>query len=278
MKSIRMALVQMMSQVGDVAGNLAPMRGFVEQAAAEGAQLVCFPETSLTGYGSSRAHGLALSRSSTEVLELFDLADSLGIAVCFGLFERDEGGKVFIAQPLHVSGSTLWHRKTHLGSKEQKTVTPGEMVETISVFGVQVGVEVCWETRFPELASIQRAQGAEVVLMPFASGASGLKRRASWMKYLPARASDNGMYVLACNALLDTTSTASPTAFGGGLLAIDPQGEVLAEHFELEDFMLICDLSGKLPREADEPTMSNSSFFDARRPELFARYYNPMPL
>lgn len=274
MENIRIALVQMKAQVGDTAGNLARMRGFMEQAAACGVKLVCFPETCLTGYDPTRASEVALSRTSDEVLGLFDLADSNGMAVCFGMFERAEDGKVFIAQPLHVDGNTLWHRKTHLGSKEQATITPGQVLETISVFGIRVGVEVCWETHYPELASIQRQQGAELVLMPFASGISGQRRREAWMKHLPARASDNGMFVLACNALLDTATTVSPTAFGGGLLAIDPRGEVLAEHFELGEHMLVCDLSGELPREAGESTMSSPSFFDGRRPELFARYYN----
>jgi predicted amidohydrolase len=273
MERIRIALVQMKSKVGEISANSAVMRKLIDQAAAEAAALICFPETSLTGYDPSRVSELSLMRTCPELFEIFEAADDAGIAVCFGMFERAEDGNVYIAQPLHAASGTLWHRKTHLGSKEQLTITPGQTLETIDVGGVRFGVEICWETHYPELASIQRAQGAQVILMPFASGISGLQRRDAWMKYIPARASDNGMYVLACNALLDTAITASPTAFGGGLLALDPHGEPFAQHFELGDHMMLVDLDQQLPREAGERTMGEPSFFDSRRPELFARYY-----
>lgn len=272
MNDIAIALVQMQSKLGDVAANKAAMERLMHTAAEQGAQIVCFPEASLTGYCAERAADIALPPSSAEVRELFDMADFLGIAVCFGMFERAESGEVFIAQPLHAPDVTLWHRKTHLGKKEQMTVSPGQKVETAIIGGVRIGVQVCWETHFPELATIQRAQGAEVVLMPFASGASGEKRRETWLKYLPARASDNGMYVLACNALLDPATTDSPTARGGGMMAVDPCGEVIGEYFKTEECVLICDLAGPLPREASSPTMGGQSYFDERRPELFEHY------
>lgn len=272
MNKIRIALVQMQAKVGDCAANAGTMKRFMCEAAEAGVQLVCFPETSLTGYDAKRAEELAVASSCEEVHMVFDDADELGIAVCFGFFELGEGGEVFIAQPLHVQGKTLWHRKTHLGAGERATVMPGDELETIDVFGVRVGVQVCWETHFPELSTIQRAQGAEVVLMPFASGASGDVRRDTWTKYLPARASDNGMYVLACNALHDPDVVKSPTALGGGLLAVDPHGEVMDGFFDLEEHMLICNLTGELPREANDSAMGNQSYFDARRPEVFERY------
>lgn len=272
MNSLSIALVQMESRVGDVAGNLTAMKRIMRAAKEQGAQIVLFPEASLTGYSSARAAEIALLPSCAQVRELFDLADFLGIAVCFGFFERAESGEVLIAQPLHTAGATLWHRKTHLGKKEQATIQPGQTLETIDVCGVRVGVQVCWETHFSELSTIQRMQGAEVVLMPFASGMSGQARRDSWLKYLPARASDNGMFVLACNALLDPAETESPTARGGGMLALDPRGEVIGEYFKTDECVFLCDVDGALPRDAPEWKMGNPSFFDGRRSEFFARY------
>ena len=272
MDSVTIALVQMESRVGDIAGNLANMKRIMHAAKDQGAQIVLFPEASLTGYSASRAAEIALPPSCAEVREVFDLANFLGIAVCFGLFERAENGDVFIAQPLHTSEATLWHRKTHLGQKEQSTIKPGQKLEVIDAFGVRIGVQVCWETHFPELSTIQRMQGAEVVLMPFASGISGEKRRDAWLKYLPARAHDNGMFVLACNALLDPSETESPTAVGGGMMAFDPRGEVIGEYSKTDECVLICDLEGQLPREAGERSMGNPSFFDGRRKDFFAQY------
>lgn len=269
---IDIALVQMQSKVGDVAANLSAMKRIMRAAAEEGARIVCFPEASLTGYSATRADEIALYPTCPEVCELFDLADMLGVAVCFGMFERAANGEVFIAQPLHASDATLWHRKTHLGEKEQKKISSGQTIGTIDIFGVRVGVQVCWETHFPELSTIQRAQGAEVVLMPFASGASGEARREAWLKYLPARASDNGMYVLATNALLDPETTASPTALGGGMMAIDPYGKVVGEYFKTDECVFICDIDDTLPRNSVNLSMGGQSYFDNRRPELFEKY------
>ncbi|MDO5118105.1 MAG: nitrilase-related carbon-nitrogen hydrolase [Eggerthellaceae bacterium] len=271
-KRIDVGLVQMQSKVGNVAANLSAMKRLLHAAAENGAQIVCFPEASLTGYSATRAEEIALPPTSPEVRELFDVADMLDVAVCFGLFERAEDGKVYIAQPLHAYDATLWHRKTHLGEKEQKTVSPGQTIETIDIFGIRFGVQICWETHFPELSTIQRAQGAEVVLMPFASGISGQARRDAWLKYLPARATDNGMYVLATNALLDPQTTTSPTALGGGAMAIDPYGKVIGERFMVDECVFICDLYDELPRNALSSTMGGQSYFDCRRPELFEKY------
>lgn len=152
------------------------------------------------------------------------------------------------------------------------TVKPGQTFETVEVCEIRIGVQVCWETHFPELSMIQREQGAEVVLMPFVSGMSGEKRRDAWLKYLPARASDNGMFVLACNALLDPSATESPTAVGGGMMALDPRGEVIGEYFGTDECVLICDVGGQLPREADERSMGNPSFFDGRRADFLAEF------
>ena len=108
--------------------------------------------------------------------------------------------------------------------------------------------------------------------MPFASGMGGEQRRDAWLKYLPARAHDNGMFVLACNALLDPSATESPSAVGGGMMALDPRGEVIAEYSKADECVLICDFDGLLPREATEWSMGNPSFFDGRRGEFLAEF------
>lgn len=246
MNNMRIALVQMQARTGDPTANANAIESFMRKATEQGAHLICLPEASLTGYDPTHAADIALDAESAEIRALFDLADDLGIGVCFGLFER-EGGNLFIAQPLHAQGATLWHRKTYLGNKEQPFITPGQAIETLDVLGVRIGVQVCWETHFPELSATHHAQGAEVVLMPFASGASGQKRREAWMKYLPACAADNGFFVAACNALLDPAHTTSPTARGGGIVAFDSHGNLIAEHFSLDEHMLICDLGEPLP-------------------------------
>jgi hypothetical protein len=58
------------------------------------------------------------------------------------------------------------------------------------------------------------------------------------------------------------------TVFGGGMIALDTKGNVIDEYYGTDDHSLTVDIGGKLPRDGPE-TMSNISYFDRRRPELY---------
>lgn len=260
MEDILIAAVQMRSELGDYAANIATMERIMRRAKEEGALLVLFPEACLTGYSMEHADEVALAADSAEVRRICDLADYLGIAACFGFIERDaDTGALFMAQPLHVDCETMRYRKTHLGPSEASVISTGDSVPVIDVYGVCVGVQVCYETHFPELSAMQRAQGAQVVLMPFASGIGGEERRASWQKYLPARALDNDMFVVACNALRDEAGQ------GGGIAVYDPQGNDCGGYFGTDECVFLADIGGLLPRERANASMSGQSFFERRR-------------
>lgn len=263
MEKLKLAVVMMMPSSGaDKTVDL------MREAASAGAELILFPECSLTGYEPDRAAELAVGSDDCEsTVKVRKTADELGVAVCFGYMERS-GDKIYITHELYSDGKSVKYRKTHLGSHEKDVFSEGDsfpMVE-VGVNGrtVSVGMQLCWESHIPEICGTYREKGAEVLLFPYASGMSGEKCRENWMVHLPARASDNGCFIAACNLLMDRGDIK-----GGGALILDPKGKVIAEDFSSGESIVYAEIGGSLPRELPDGDMHNISYFDWVRRELF---------
>ena len=243
----------------------------MRKAAEDGASLILFPECSLTGYEPDRAAELSIVPDDCEsAAKVRKTADELGIAVCFGYMERS-GDKLYITQELYPDGKSVRYRKTHLGSHEKEVFSEGDSfpVADISVSGgsVRIGMQLCWESHIPEISGTYREKGAEVLLFPYASGMSGEKCRENWMVHLPARASDNGCFIAACNLFLKRGDEIK----GGGAAVFDPKGRVIAEDFSSGECIIYAEIGGPLPRELPDGDMHNISYFDRVRCELFKK-------
>lgn len=262
MKSFSLSLVQLRPEPGRVDDNIGKHVDFIRAAAREGSALVVFPECSLTGYAAEGAGALALSGDSEGIRALEHECYVNQIAVCFGYLER-RGEELQIAQELFSAGERIVYRKTHLGSREEGVFRTGDEFPMLTA-PVSAGMQLCWESHIPEISALYRGRGAELLLMPYASGMSGEKCRENWAVHLPARASDNGAWAAACNLLFPQGRAA-----GGGLALYDPKGRLAAGYFGTEEHMLTCALSGPLPREIPAGDMHAISYFDKTRRELF---------
>ncbi|MBO4353033.1 MAG: hypothetical protein J5818_06025, partial [Eggerthellaceae bacterium] len=148
--------------------------------------------------------------------------------------------------------------KTHLGPHERDAFQPGDQLVVNDMAGARVGVQLCWEGHIPQIAATLRARGAEVIAAPFASGVGGERRLESWSRFLPARAGDNGVYVVACNALP-----------AGGIAVYGPKGELVTSYAGDDEVLITCELDSVLPRNDPEQPMGSLSYFDYQRPELY---------
>lgn len=262
MKDIRLTLVQMRCVAGDPESNYRTIEGFVR--ANPDSDIICFPEMCLSGYSTKDPCRFVIAPDNTFVKKLRELSEETGIALVYGYLE-DNGDRPYLRQEIADGNSVQFYRKTHLGKAESEVFTPGDSLPVFDVKGVRVGIQLCIESHIQDICSTFRSKGAELVLTPFANGITGDKRRAVWYSYLPARASDNGMFVAACSA---TGDNGLGTVFGGGMIALDTKGNVIDEYYGTDDHSLTVDIGGKLPRDGPE-TMSNISYFDRRRPELY---------
>ncbi len=273
MESATIALVQFRPEPGSSDKNAEKMNEYIRSAKNKNADLVVFPECSLTGYFPEKAAEFAVQADCPAAKKVEDLAAELKIAVCFGYMESvpaeepDEpaGSRSFtITQEIFSGGTRTLYRKTHLASREEAVFKPGNAFPIAGIAGIAAGMQLCWESRIPQISAAYRKQGAQLLLFPYASGMSGEKCLENWSVHLPARASDNGCFAAACNLISHDK--------GGGMAVWDPKGRIIAQYWGKDENMLLCSIGGKLPREIFAEgceDMHSISYFDKMRSELF---------
>lgn len=266
MRDIKVATVNFRPVFGDIQGNLSKMDGFCASAKEEGAHLVCFPEMSTIGYRIPDSLEYAETPRGNIVESIRELSAKHRICVSAGYVESSEGGK-YITHMLAEYGAIIdSYRKTHLGHHEREYFTKGEALPVFETSFGKVGISICWESRFPEVIGVMALNGAEIILMPYASGPGGEQRKRIWNRYLPARAGDNSVYIIACNALRDEASGA-----GGGVMILGCKGDILKEDYSYDEKLLITDLSAEDSSKArTRGTMGDNFFLAERRPELYS--------
>ena len=266
MNTFVLSLVSMESLPGKPEINAQKMISYMEQAKEANASLLIFPECSFTGYDPENSMVHSLAADDDAIFLMKDKASKLDLAICFGYMERSENeAKPFITQELFFRGEIIRYRKTHLGTKEEDYFQSGREFPVMNI-GVNVGIQLCWESHIPDISTALRQKGAELLLVPYASGMSGERCRENWMVHLPARASDNGVFLAACNTLFSGKSLSSQ---GGGLAVFDPKGKELISYYRPEEQIMTCQLTGMLPREYPRGDMHHISYFDRRKPDLY---------
>jgi len=260
-----LSMVQMNSVVDEKERNLSRMVSLIDEAVRSGSDILCFPEACLTGYTSKNPDRFAVRIDDEAIRTICDLSSKNDIGISFGFMESSVCGTYITQATVGAKGMTVY-RKTHLGSNEKDVFKSGSEFPVMDICDVNVGVHLCWEGHIPDISTVLRSKGAELVLIPHSSGIGGIRRKETWERFLPARADDNGMYVAACNAIGDNGIDA---VFGGGCMVIDPKGRTIGEYFGDDEHMLTCRLETDLPRYYREQNMSSISYFDRRRQELY---------
>ncbi len=268
---MRVAAVQLNSN-GDKARNLAAAERLVRAAATDGAELVALPEKwNLLASGEELVAGaegldgpcLAAARSWARELGIHLLAGSIA--------ERgaDPGEKAFNTSVLIGPGGedVAVYRKIHMfdveaggvAYRESEYEQPGEEIVSAPVDGVELGLTVCYDLRFPELYRILALRGARLIAVPSAfTAATG---RDHWEVLLRARAIENQAFVLAP----DQVGEAPPHYSSYGHSAIvDPWGRVLAEAPEGE-----CFVAAELDLAAQERVREQLPSLANRRPQAY---------
>jgi len=274
MNDLRVAAVVMRSRFGEVEANLEKTRQFTRQAAAEKADIVCFPEMSITGYALKREiERFAEPLPGPSSHEVQRMAKESGITILAGLAEESPSGAIAITQILAFpEGEIGTYRKLHLSQGEQEVFEAGSEVRVFHIGETICGVQLCYDAHFPELSTLQALKGAEVIFMPHASPPpqSPDEKRDRWLRYLSARAYDNSVYVVACN---QTGDGGVGIRFSGVALILDPRGEILGEISGEEDRMLIADLPAAALTRTRKTRMG--FFLAHRRPELYTDLSSP---
>ena len=267
MEDIRIAAAVFNSRVGEISRNLKASIEWINRAHDQGAQLICFPELHLTGYIADGGLGkIAQPLNCTAVRTLSDVAVRLGMTILAGMAERAAGGYLFASHLfLGTDGSVAAYRKLHIAPPEDGLLNPGSRIEVFRTAGVTLGIQLCYDAHFPELAAQMALRGAEVLFIPHASprGTPQDKYR-SWNRHLPARAFDNGIFIVACN---QSGVNGGGLDFPGLAVAYGPDGRLIKSDLTGKEGLLVTTL-----RSAQLGYVRNHRmryFLPRRRPHLY---------
>jgi len=302
MRDITVAAAQFESRDDDKQFNLSRISELTRQAKGQGAEIVSFHEGCVPGYSwlqpLSRMQLLEVAEpvpDGPSTKALIDIAAEHDVVVMAGLIERDTDDQLFNCY-VTVGPEGFITRFHKLHPFVNPHLSPGDGFHVIELRGCKVGFLICYDNNLPENVRVTTMMGAEIIFMPHVTGClpsvmpgrglvdpqlwenrerdpaplrmefAGPKGRGWLMRWLPARAYDNGIYAIFTNPIgLDDGEVRN-----GNSMILDPYGEVIAECMLLGDDVVVglCTV--------DKFTgASGRRYIRARRPELYGKLVEP---
>jgi len=222
---VRVVCAQFESRLGDIKYNLKKIEYFFEQTKKLNPDIIIFPELCIQGLCDFNAFDkIAESIPNHSIYYLSNLCKKYDCYSIVGMAER-EGKNIYNSSPLiSPSGKILGvYRKVHLWSKEEKEFfSRGKYYNTYMTEFGNIGIWICYDTRFPEVARSYGINGARI---SFVSSAWKARDVAHFRLAVKSRALDNFMYICAADSIIHNDSHHSV----GASIICDPNGEVICE-------------------------------------------------
>ena len=195
--SLIIAAAQSTSVPGDISANVARHLRFGTMAAEHGAQLLVFPELSLTGYELSIARSNAVRPDGSDLSPLRHLATDAQMTVVVGAPLLDDQGELHIAAfAIRSDGSVLTYTKEYVHQSEEGVFRSGPGGPALLVEDVTVALAICADATHPEHAARAAARGATVYAVGVMITEDGYTRKAALLK---SYALEHRMAVLMAN-------------------------------------------------------------------------------
>ena len=276
LKSLKVATVQFQHQANDKKYNLLIMEKFIEKAAVQQVKILAFPEMCITGYWhvskltTAEVHALAEPIATSTSLKLIrTLALKHQMIIGAGLIEQAEDGRLYNAYvDCMPDGSMQTHRKLH--AFEHPAISSGDRFTVFDTpWGVKAGILICWDNNIVENVRATALLGADILLAPHQTGGTdsrsphamkpipltlwaerdtrkeeitaafkGASGREWLMRWLPARAHDNGLFLIFSNGV----GADDDEVRTGNAMILDPYGRVINETWAAEDLMVSAEL------------------------------------
>ena len=266
--TVKVAIAQMNSTVGDLAGNRAKIFDLSRRAFEAGANIVLTPELSLVGYPPEDL--LLRNAFYAKTQEAFaglaaDLAQFTDLHVVVGLPLQDEKGVRHNAASVLVNGEVLGtYRKHDLPNTtvfdEKRYFTSADQAFVFGVKGVRFGINICEDTWFEHAPMRARAAGAQVLLVPNGSPYHMNKQHLRY-ETMRKNVSAQGMALVYANLV----GGQDELIFDGDSFVMDAAGTICAQlrHFE-EDLQLVeFDGATPVPQALAAPLTTEAQVYQA---------------
>uniref|UniRef100_A0A3Q1N1V2 Omega-amidase NIT2 n=1 Tax=Bos taurus TaxID=9913 RepID=A0A3Q1N1V2_BOVIN len=268
--TFRLALIQL--QVSSIKSeNLTRACGLIREASKQGAQIVSLPECFNSPYGTKYFPDYAEKIPGDSTQKLSEVAKECSMYVIGGSIPEKDAGKLYNTCAVFGPDGTLLvkHRKLHLFDidvpgkitfQESETLSPGDSFSSFDTPYCRVGLGICYDIRFAELAQIYAQRGCQLLVYP---GAFNLTTGpAHWELLQRGRAVDNQVYVATASPARD--EKASYVAWGHSTV-VNPWGEVLAKA-GTEETIVYADIDLKKLAEIRQQI----PIFSQKRSDLYA--------
>ncbi|NRB49707.1 MAG: nitrilase [Saprospiraceae bacterium] len=295
MKQLKIGVAQFEPRDGDKAYNLSRIEALSAQAKARGAEVVSFHEMSITAYTFFKELSLEQVQALAEpvpdgpsVQKLIGIANALDIHLLAGLVEMDEGQIYNTYVCVNGEGLVAKFRKLH--PFISRYMSPGNSYVTFSIKDWTCGILICYDNNVIENVRATTLLGAELIFAPHVTGCTpsampgrgyvdhelwekrhtdpvplrmefnGPKGRDWLLRWLPARAYDNGVYYAFTNPI----GYDGEHLKNGNAMILDPYGNLVTEIQSFEDSVQVAQISG------DKLELAGGyRYRNARRPDLY---------
>jgi len=240
MNEVNVALAQINCKPGDKKYNINKMVKYIKKAKKKEANLIVFPELSLTGYiVRDLAYELAEPIKGPSVRLLEEVAKREKVYTVFGMIERSEKAHAILyntAVLLDPEGFVGKYQKMHLPThsvfEEKRYFRLGYQAPVFDTDIGKVGLMVCYDIFFPELARMLRLNGSQLMIC---ISASPVVRRKFFEVLTVARAMENTTYL----AFVNLVGIEDGLQFWGGSRLIAPNGSIISQaKYDEEDLVI----------------------------------------
>ncbi len=279
MSEVKLAAAQMACS-WDRAENLKKAEALVREAAALGARIIQLQELFETPYfcqqQKSEYFGLATPLDENPAVCHFrEVARELEVVLPISFFEKAKNVYFNSVAVIDADGEMMGiYRKTHIphspGYCEKYYFSPGDTGPRVwQTRYATIGVGICWDQWFPELARAMALMGAEIVLYPSAigsvPGAEDFDMCPQWQRSMQGHSASNLMAVLASNRVGVEQIDGSEITWFGSSFITDGRGQKIAEAGRESEEVIVAEVNLELIRRLRDGFL----FFRDRRPEMY---------
>jgi NAD+ synthase (glutamine-hydrolysing) len=243
MNSIRIALAQINTTVGDLNGNRDWILAFCDRARRAGAGIVALPEMAVTGYPPEdllfKKHFI-----TSNIAVLNDIARRVeGITAIVGFVDRGKDGELYNAAAVIANGRIMGvYRKHALPNysvfDEKRYFTPGNDLKIFSQDGIPFAVNICEDIWVPDGVYLKQAKAGAKLILNISSSPYEAGKVAEREKMIARMARSTKAHV----GYVNLVGGQDELVFDGGSVFVDPSGKILARGAQFKEDLLVYDV------------------------------------
>jgi predicted amidohydrolase len=195
---MKICLAQTHPVRGDIKSNIEKHKKFIELAVANGADMIIFPELSLTGYEPTLAKELATNENDHRLNDFQEISDTHNITIGLGLPTRSSEGTCISMVLFQPNKSRQVYSKKYLHADEEPYFVSGQNFSSLLINQTNIGFAICYELSVPQHAEDACNSGATIYIASVAKTAGGVEKA---VKRLSEIANKYSLTVLMANCV-----------------------------------------------------------------------------